>query len=152
MSPARMTWAGGGGPSSRSASVNSAARPLTSALTARAAPQKGSMSAQSTWAAPAFAAAMLAPDPRAVEERLRTLALALPEATEKLSHGAPAFFVAGKQFAYFSHNHHGDGMTMVGVKTHGRDEQDLLIEADPDTYSWPAYTGHAGWIAINLAE
>jgi hypothetical protein len=95
---------------------------------------------------------MLAADPKAVEERLRTLALALPEATEKLSHGAPAFFVAGKQFAYFSHDHHGDGMTYVGVKTHGRDEQDLLIEADPDTYSWPAYTGAAGWIAINLAE
>ena len=95
---------------------------------------------------------MLAADPAAVEAGLRTLALALQEAAEKLSHGAPAFFVAGKQFAYFSHNHHGDGMTMVGVKTHGRDEQDLLIEADPDTYSWPAYTGAAGWIALSLAE
>ena len=95
---------------------------------------------------------MLAADPNAVEARLRTLALTLPEAAEKLSHGAPAFFVAGKQFAYFAHNHHGDGMTMVGVKTHGRDEQDLLIEADPQTYSWPAYTGHSGWIAISLAE
>jgi len=95
---------------------------------------------------------MLAADPAAVEAKLRTLALALPEAAEKLSHGAPAFFVAGKQFAYYSHNHHGDGMTKVCVKTHGRDEQDLLIEADPDTYSWPAYTGGAGWIAISLAE
>ena len=95
---------------------------------------------------------MLAADPKAVEQGLRDLALALPETTEKLSHGAPAFFVAGKMFAYFAHNHHGDGLTMVGVKTHGRDEQDLLMEADPDTYSWPAYTGGAGWIAISLAE
>ena len=95
---------------------------------------------------------MLAADPKAVEQGLRDLALALPETTEKLSHGSPAFFVAGKMFAYFAHNHHGDGLTMVGVKTHGRDEQDLLMEADPDTYSWPAYTGGAGWIAISLAE
>ena len=95
---------------------------------------------------------MLAADPAAVEGALRTLALALPESTEKLSHGSPAFFVAGKMFAYFAHNHHGDGMTVVCVKTSGRDEQDLLIEADPQTYSWPAYTGGAGWIAISLAE
>ena len=94
---------------------------------------------------------MLAADPKSVEQGLRGLALALPETIEKLSHGAPAFFVAGKMFAYFAHNHHGDGMTYVGVKASGRDEQDLLIEADPDTYSWPAYTGAAGWIAINLA-
>jgi phosphoribosylglycinamide formyltransferase-1/phosphoribosylamine--glycine ligase/phosphoribosylglycinamide formyltransferase/phosphoribosylformylglycinamidine cyclo-ligase len=95
---------------------------------------------------------MLAADPQSVEQGLRALALALPESTEKLSHGSPAFFVAGKMFAYFSHNHHGDGMTKVCVKTHGRDEQDFLIEADPDTYSWPAYTGGAGWIAVSLAE
>ena len=95
---------------------------------------------------------MLAADPKSAEQGLRTLALALPEAAEKLSHGAPAFFVAGKMFAYFSHDHHGDGVTYVGVKTSGRDEQDLLIEADPDTYSWPAYTGGAGWIALSLAK
>jgi hypothetical protein len=95
---------------------------------------------------------MLSDDPEGAAAGLRRLALALPEATEKLSHGSPAFFVAGKMFAYFAHNHHGDGMTIACVKTSGRDEQDFLIEADPDTYSWPAYTGGAGWIAIGLAE
>jgi phosphoribosylglycinamide formyltransferase-1 len=54
-------------------------------------------------------------------------------------------------FAYFRHDHHGDGRTVVCVKTAGRDEQDLLLELDPDLYSWPAYIGAAGWIAISLA-
>ncbi len=94
---------------------------------------------------------MLSPAPDAALERLRSLCLALPETAEKVSHGTQAFQVAGKMFAYFRHNHHGDGMTVVCLKTTGRDQQDMLIEADPDLYSWPAYIGPAGWIAINLA-
>ena len=94
---------------------------------------------------------MLSKDPEAVLARLRTLALALPKAAERLSHGSPGFFIeGGKFFAYFSHNHHGDGDTAVCVKTTGRDEQDMLIEAAPEIYSWPAYIGPSGWIAIDL--
>jgi phosphoribosylglycinamide formyltransferase-1 len=37
------------------------------------------------------------------------------------------------------------------VKTSGRDEQELLLELDPDLYSRPAYLGPSGWIAIDLA-
>jgi len=94
---------------------------------------------------------MLANDPAAVEARLRALCLALPETGERVSHGIPAFDVAGKMFAYFRHNHHGDGMTSVCVKTTGRDEQELLLELDPDTYSRPAYLYPSGWIAVSLA-
>ena len=94
---------------------------------------------------------MLSKDPEAVLARLRTLALALPKAAERLSHGSPGFFIeGGKFFAYFSHNHHGDGDTAVCVKTSGKDEQDMLIEAAPEIYSWPAYIGPSGWIAIDL--
>jgi hypothetical protein len=94
---------------------------------------------------------MLSNDPEAVLAKLRTLALALPSAAERLSHGSPGFFIeGGKFFAYFSHDHHGDGDTALCVKTSGRDEQDMLIEAAPEIYSWPAYIGPAGWIAIDL--
>lgn len=95
---------------------------------------------------------MLASDSGKVLERLRTLCSALPETGEKVSHGIPAFHVAGKMFAYFRHDHHGDGHTAVCVKTSGRDEQDMLIEADPDRYHWPAYLGPSRWIAIDLAD
>jgi hypothetical protein len=84
-------------------------------------------------------------------DRVRAAALDLPETAEKLSHGQPTFFVAGKQFAQFRDNHHGDGRTVVCVKTSGLDEQAMLLESDPETYSKPAYMHHAGWISINLA-
>ena len=91
----------------------------------------------------------MSPDPAADLARLRPICLALPRAAEKVSHGAPAFFIEkGKVFAYFTHNHHGDGRTAVMVKTSGLDEQQILIEADPDLYYRPPYIGHSGWIGI----
>jgi hypothetical protein len=95
---------------------------------------------------------MLSSNPKAAEDRLRGLCLALPETDEKLSHGSPAFRVAGKMFAYFWHDHHADGMTRVAVKTTGRDEQDFLIEAAPEIYSWLPYMGPSGWIGVSLAD
>lgn len=94
---------------------------------------------------------MLADDPRKVEDRVRALCLALPETGERISHGIPAFDVAGKMFAYYRHNHHGDGMTVVCVKTTGRDEQEMLWEADAETFSKPAYLWPSGWVAVSLA-
>ena len=84
-------------------------------------------------------------------EKVREAALDLHEVEEKLSHGQPTFFVAGKQFAQFRDNHHGDGRTVVCVKTSSLDEQAMLLETDPETYSKPAYLHHAGWISINLS-
>jgi hypothetical protein len=84
-------------------------------------------------------------------ERVREAALELPETEEKLSHGQHTFFVAGKQFAQFRDNHHGDKKTVVCVKTSGVDEQAMLLESDPDIYSKPAYLGLSGWVSINLA-
>ena len=83
--------------------------------------------------------------------RIREIALALPEAREKLSHGAPGFFIdKGRFFAYFWDNHHGDGETVVIVKTSGVEEQAMLIEHDPDAYFRPAYLGPSGWVSIRL--
>lgn len=84
-------------------------------------------------------------------DRLRTIALNLPESAERPSHGQPTFFVAGKQFAQFPDNHHGDGLTVVCVRTSGLDEQAMLIDADPGTYSRPAYFGPSGWVSIDVA-
>jgi phosphoribosylglycinamide formyltransferase 1 len=89
--------------------------------------------------------------PEAVLTRVRALALALPAAAEKLSHGAPGFFVeGGKFFAYFSRDHHGNGITALLVKASGVEEQAQLIENDPELYFRPAYFGPAGWIGIRL--
>ncbi len=83
-------------------------------------------------------------------ERVRAVALQLPEAEERESHGQPTFFVGGRQFAQLRANHHGDRLIVVCVRTSGVDEQAMLIEAAPDTYSRPAYLGPAGWVGVNL--
>ena len=81
--------------------------------------------------------------------KVREAALELPGTEEKLSHGQNTFFVAGKQFAQFRNNHHGDGKTVLCVRVSSLDEQSMLLEADPATYSKPAYL--PSWISINLA-
>ena len=82
-------------------------------------------------------------------DRVREAALELPETEERLSHGQPTFFVAGKQFAQFRENHHGDGKTVVCVRVSSLDEQAMLMEANPDTYSKPAYM--PSWLSISVA-
>lgn len=82
-------------------------------------------------------------------DRVRAAALELPETEERVSHGQPTFFVAGKQFAQFRDNHHGDGKTVVCVRVSSLDEQAMLIEADPEIYSRPAYL--PSWVSISVA-
>ncbi len=86
-------------------------------------------------------------------ERVRGLALALPEAEERESHGAPGWRTggpSGKYFAYFNDQHHGTEHIALLVKTDGPDELAALIERDPDTYFRPAYYGASGWAGIIL--
>jgi hypothetical protein len=77
-------------------------------------------------------------------DKVRAAALELPETSEKVSHGQPTFFVAGKQFAQFRDNHHGDGKTVVCVRVSSLDEQAMLLEADPETYFVSA-EAHERW-------
>lgn len=89
--------------------------------------------------------------PDALLAEIRARALALPRATEKSSHGAPGFLIeGGKFFAYFSDNHHGSGKISLLTKTSGIEEQEMLIETDPDLYYRPAYYGAAGWVGLRL--
>ena len=93
----------------------------------------------------------MSPDPEIPLAKVRDAALALPSTTEKLSHGSPGFFVeGGTAFAYFWHDHHGDGETVAIVKTTGLDEQQMLIEGDPAFYYAPPYLGPSGWVAMRL--
>jgi len=93
----------------------------------------------------------MSPDPQSCLDRIRAISLALPRAIEKISHGQPVFFIEkGKSFAWFLHDHHAKNITAVAVKTSGTEEQDMLIEADPDLYYRPAYLAPSGWIGIRL--
>ena len=81
---------------------------------------------------------------------VRKAALQLPETEERISHGQATFFVAGKQFAQFRDNYHGDGKTVVCVRVSSLDERAMLLENNPETYAKPAYL--PTWVSINLAS
>ena len=87
-------------------------------------------------------------------ERVRDLALALPETHARDSHGSPGFRVgtekSGKFFAHFNDQHHGSEHIAVLVKTSGMDELLGLVEAQPEVYFKPAYYGASGWIGLIL--
>ncbi len=91
------------------------------------------------------------PETEEILDRVREISLALPRAAEKLSHGAPVFFIEkGKTFAWFLHDHHGSGITAVAVKTSGRDEQEMLVETSPELYYLPPYFAPSGWVGLRL--
>jgi hypothetical protein len=82
-------------------------------------------------------------------QRVRRICSALPETTEKLSHGEPTFFVRKKVFAMCSFNHHKDGHIAVVVPA-PPGIQAMLIEGSPEKFYKPPYVGAAGWIGIEL--
>ena len=82
--------------------------------------------------------------------RLRKICLALPETSERLSHGAPTFFVRDKRaFLMVLTNHHGDGRFAIWCAAPPGDQQ-LLVDADPERFFVPPYVGHRGWLGVRL--
>jgi hypothetical protein len=83
-------------------------------------------------------------------EKLRTLCLAFPGATEKEAWGEPTFR-APKIFAMCASasTHHGAGRPAVWIKASPMNQQ-LVIDSDPDRYFKPPYVGPSGWIGVYL--
>ena len=85
-----------------------------------------------------------------VLERLREICLGLPEVTERLSHGAPTFFVRGKRsFLMVLTDHHGDGRFAIWCAAPDG-MQSMLVDADPEKFFVPPYVGHRGWLGVRL--
>lgn len=84
-------------------------------------------------------------------QRVRRICLALPETSEKLSHGEPTFFVHKRVFVMFANNHHNDGHTAIWLPVPDG-FQTSLIEASPEIYFKPPYVGVRGWVGIELAN
>jgi hypothetical protein len=83
-------------------------------------------------------------------ERIRELCLGLPETSERLSHGAPTFFVRDKRaFLMVLANHHGDGRFAIWCAA-APGMQAMLVEAEPERFFVPPYVGHRGWLGVRL--
>ena len=83
-----------------------------------------------------------------VLERLRSLCAALPEVTEKLSHGSPTWFVK-KTFVTWVDDHHGDGNTGIWCAAPPGAQEALVGSGDPRFFR-PPYVGHRGWLGVRL--
>jgi hypothetical protein len=83
-------------------------------------------------------------------ERVRELCLALPETNERLSHGAPTFFIRNKKtFVMYLDDHHGDGRLALWCAA-PEGVQEELVDAEPERFFVPPYVGHRGWIGVRL--
>jgi hypothetical protein len=83
-------------------------------------------------------------------ERIRAICLGLPEASERLSHGAPTFFVREKRaFLMVLTDHHGDGRFAIWCAA-GDGMQRMLVAADPERFFVPPYVGYRGWLGVRL--
>jgi hypothetical protein len=83
-------------------------------------------------------------------ERLRRVCLALPESSERLSHGEPSFFVRDKkQFVMLDTHHHGaEHLGFWCAAPPGA--QGELIAENPEQYFRPPYVGHRGWVGVRI--
>ena len=88
------------------------------------------------------------PSDPATVERLRYLCAALPDVTERLSHGEPAWFVRDRSFATTADHHHDDRLAVWLAAPAGR--QESLVETDPERFFRPPYVGHRGWVGVYL--
>ncbi len=79
--------------------------------------------------------------------RLREICLALPEVTERLSHGEPNWFVQGKKcFVSYADHHHDDRVAFWCAAPPGA--QELLVSSEPDRFFVPPYVGYRGWLGV----
>lgn len=86
-----------------------------------------------------------------IDAVVRRRCLALPEVSERLSHGAPTFFIRAKtSFASLLLNghHQYDFPHLICAAPPG--VQPALVEAEPDHYFIPPYVGGRGWLGVRL--
>src|SRR5580765_1932454 len=83
-------------------------------------------------------------------ERVRAICLALPETTERLSHGSPTWFVRDKKtFVMYLDNHHDDGRLALWCAAPAGVQHTLVTE-EPDRFFRPPYVGGRGWLGVRL--
>jgi len=88
--------------------------------------------------------------PDRVELReVRGICLALPEVTERLSHGSPTWFAGNKTMVMYLDDHHGDGRLALWVAA-PPGVQEAMVTQEPERFFVPPYVGHRGWLGVRL--
>jgi len=85
------------------------------------------------------------------EDVVRFACLALPEVTEKLSHGAPAFFVRKQFLMLWPNGHHDHHFPHLWFAAPPGVQADLAA-TEPDRFFRPPYVGGRDWVGCRLDE
>lgn len=86
---------------------------------------------------------------RAELREVRAICLALPEVTERLSHGSPTWFAGKKTMVMYLDDHHGDGRLALWVAAPPGVQGDMVTQ-EPERFFVPPYVGHRGWLGVRL--
>jgi hypothetical protein len=85
--------------------------------------------------------------------RVRRIALALPEVNERLSHGEPCFFVRDRRpLCYFHDDHNGDGRISLWCPA-PPGSQEELVASEPERFFKPPTSASgvfSGWLGVFL--
>jgi hypothetical protein len=87
-------------------------------------------------------------------DRLRALALALPDVAERLSHGATCFFVRGKRPLCYFHDHHNDDRVSLWCPA-APGVQEALVASEPARFFKPptsASGAFSDWVGVFLDD
>lgn len=84
-------------------------------------------------------------------DRLRAICLALPEVTERLSHGAPTWFVRDKKVfvTFWNGGHHNHDFPHIWAAA-PPGVQEELVETEPGRFFRPPYVGGRGWLGVRM--
>jgi len=89
------------------------------------------------------------PSNPAITELVRQACMALPEVTERLSHGECTWFVRDKKvFVQMSDHHHDDRLGFWCAAPPGVMAE--LVEQEPERFFRPPYVGVKGWLGVYL--
>lgn len=84
-----------------------------------------------------------------MEDRVRAICLALPEVTEKVSHGSPAFYVKKQFVQLWARGHHDHGFPHLWCAA-PPGAQEALVTTQSQRFFRPPYVGHRGWLGVRL--
>ncbi len=84
-------------------------------------------------------------------DRVRAIFMALPEVTERPSHGTPTWFVRDRPSLamLWPDGHHEVEYPQLWCAAPAGAQQ-ALVATDPERYFRPPYVGHRGWVGVRM--
>ena len=82
---------------------------------------------------------------------MRAICTAFPEVTERVSHGAPAFFVKKQFVMLWAEGHHDDHFPHLWCAA-PPGAQAEMVDSEPERFFVPPYVGGRGWLGVRLDD